>query len=84
MYDSSVPDGLHFHLSSSSLSVPPIHTELPAAAVISNAFSSADFTVASCRPAPRQACSAASHDINHLNRSGDPLIFSAALWPIAC
>ena len=22
--------------------------------------------------------------LNHLNRSGDPLVFSAALWPIAC
>ena len=22
--------------------------------------------------------------LNHLNRSGDPLVFSAALWPIEC
>ena len=62
VYDSSVPEGLHFHLPSSSLSVPPIYTALPAAAVISNAFCSADFTVASSMPAFRQACSASSHD----------------------
>ena len=62
VYDSGVPDGLHFHVPSEAASVPPIHTLLPAAAVSSSAFSAAESTVANCRPAARQAALASLHD----------------------
>ena len=62
VYDSGVPDGLHFHVPLEAASVPPIHTQFPAAAVTSSAFSAADCTLASCRPAARQAALALLHD----------------------
>eukprot|EP00964_Phaeocystis_antarctica_P117416 scaffold81251_cov63-Phaeocystis_antarctica.AAC.4 len=62
VYDSGVLDGLHTHTPSDAASVPPIHTELPAAAVSSSAFCAADCTVANCRPAARQAALAPSHE----------------------
>ena len=62
VYDSGVLDGLHTHVPSEAASVPPIHTALPAAAVSSSAFSAAVCTLASCRPAARQAALASLHD----------------------
>eukprot|EP00964_Phaeocystis_antarctica_P086256 scaffold54611_cov65-Phaeocystis_antarctica.AAC.1 len=62
VYDSGVFDGLHTHAPSDAVSVPPIHTRLPAAAVISSAFCAADCTLASCRPAAWQAASASAHE----------------------
>ena len=62
VYDSGVLDGPHTHVPSDAASVPPIHTVLPAAAVTSAAFCAADCTVASCRPAARQAALASSHE----------------------
>ena len=51
VYDSGVFDGHHTHLPSDAASVPPIHNELPAAAVSSSAFCAADCTLANWRPA---------------------------------
>ena len=51
VYDTGVLDGLHTHAPSDAASVPPIHTELRAAAVTSSAFCSADCTLANWRPA---------------------------------
>jgi len=61
VYDSGVLDGLHTHVPSDAASVPPIHTLLPAAAVISCSFCAVDCTVASCRPAFWQSASAPAH-----------------------
>eukprot|EP00964_Phaeocystis_antarctica_P105653 scaffold70637_cov65-Phaeocystis_antarctica.AAC.3 len=61
VYDSGVLDGLHTHVPSDATSVPPIHTALPAAVASSNAFCSADCTLASCMFAARQAASASAH-----------------------
>jgi hypothetical protein len=62
VYDSGVLDGLHTHVPSDAASVPPIHTGLPAAAVLTSASCAADCTVASCRPAAWQAASAPAHE----------------------
>jgi len=62
VYDSAMSDWLHFHWPSEAASVPPIHTTLPAAAETSSAFENAECTLASCRPAPRQAALASLHD----------------------
>jgi len=51
VYESGVPDELHFHVPSEAASVPSIHTLLPAAAVTSSVFSAADCTIARCWPA---------------------------------
>eukprot|EP00964_Phaeocystis_antarctica_P106884 scaffold71677_cov68-Phaeocystis_antarctica.AAC.1 len=58
-----VLDGLHTHVPSDAASVPPIHKRLlPAAAASSNAFCSADCTVANCRPAAWQSALASAHE----------------------
>ena len=62
VYDSGVFDGHHTHVPSDAASVPPIHNELPAAAVSSSAFCAADCTVANCRPAARQVALASPHE----------------------
>ena len=62
-YDSGVLDGLHTHVPSDAASVPPIHKFLvPPAVASSNAFCSADCTLASCRPAAWQAASASAQE----------------------
>ena len=62
VYDSGVLVGLHTHVPSDAASVPPIHTELPAAAVSSSAFCSADCTLANWRPAAWQSALASAHE----------------------
>ena len=61
VYESGVLDPLHTHVPSDAASVPPIHTLLPYATASSNAFCSADCTLANCRPAAWQAASASAH-----------------------